>query len=391
MDFFSTLPSADSFMPHGHCYLWTPSLLWLNIISDLLIALSYFTIPVTLIYFIRARRDIPFNWMFIAFGVFILACGGTHIMDIWTTWNPAYWQAGFMKALTAGASVPTAILLVYLIPKALLIPSPQQLAKVNADLENEIDERQRLYQALQEINIELAKASKAKDRFLASMSHELRTPLNAIIGFTSTLLMKLPGDLNAEQEKQLLTIQKSGRHLVSLINDLLDLAKIESGKVELYTEPVACKAVLDEVGAALKPLGEAKGLAFEIRAPEGDPMISNDRRALTQILLNLANNAIKFTDHGSICIELKQQRRDGEGALRTQFAVQDTGVGIAAEDQARLFQVFEQFGPRGARRQEGTGLGLHLSQKLATLLGGHIEIESKPGKGSCFTLVIEDR
>ena len=147
----------------------------------------------------------------------------------------------------------------------------------------DVTERKRFEQTLQEKNVELEGANQAKDRFLASMSHELRTPLNAIIGFTGTLLMKLPGPLNAEQDKQLSTVQSSSRHLLSLINDLLDLAKIESGKVELQPEPVACKAVLDEVSAALKPLGEGKGLKFETRAPQGEPMVNTDRRALTQI------------------------------------------------------------------------------------------------------------
>jgi len=145
------------------------------------------------------------------------------------------------------------------------------------------------------------------------------------------------------------------------------------------------------VGAALKPLGEAKGLVVEIEASEAEPTIITDRRALTQILLNLTNNAIKFTDRGRVRIEVKQQRVDGNGALRTQFAVQDTGVGIAVEDQSKLFQSFEQVGPRGTRRREGAGLGLHLSQKLATLLGGRIEVESELGKGSCFMLVLEER
>jgi protein-histidine pros-kinase len=253
----------------------------------------------------------------------------------------------------------------------------------------DVTERKRFEQTLQEKNVELEGANRAKDRFLASMSHELRTPLNAIIGFTGTLLMKLPGPLNAEQSKQLSTVQASSRHLLSLINDLLDLAKIESGKVELQPEPVACKAVLDEVSAALKPLGEAKGLKFEMRAPQGEPMVDTDRRALTQILLNLTNNAIKFTDRGAVTIELAQQRDNG--LLQTRFTVVDTGVGITAADQAKLFQAFEQLGVSGARRHEGTGLGLHLSQKLAALLGGRIEFESEAGKGSRFTLVLEER
>jgi PAS domain S-box-containing protein len=253
----------------------------------------------------------------------------------------------------------------------------------------DVTERKRFERTLQEKNIELEDANLAKDRFLANISHELRTPLNAIIGFTGTLLMKLPGPLNAAQTKQLNTVQSSSRHLLSLINDLLDLAKIESGKVELQPESVPCGAVLDEVSAALKPLAEAKGLAFELRAPDGDFTINTDRRALTQILLNLTNNAIKFTDHGVVRVELAKQR-DGRGR-RTCFSVVDTGVGIAAADQTKLFKAFEQLGVSGARRHEGTGLGLHLSQKLAVLLGGHIELHSEVGKGSRFSLVLHER
>src|SRR5258707_2592681 len=132
----------------------------------------------------------------------------------------------------------------------------------------DITERKRFEQALQEKNLELASANQAKDRFLATMSHELRTPMNAIIGFTGTLLMKLPGPLNADQEKQLRTVQGSARHLLALINDLLDLAKIEAGKVELNLEPTACRSVLDEMAGSLRPLAESKGLALEVVAPE---------------------------------------------------------------------------------------------------------------------------
>ncbi|HXF80402.1 MAG TPA: PAS domain S-box protein [Usitatibacter sp.] len=250
----------------------------------------------------------------------------------------------------------------------------------------DVTERKRFEQTLQEKNLELEGANLAKDRFLASMSHELRTPLNAIIGFTGTLLMMLPGPLNAEQNKQLGTIQASARHLLSLINDLLDLAKIESGKVELRPEPVLCQEVIGEVAASLGPLGEAKGLKFETRFPKADLVLDTDRRALTQVLLNLTNNAIKFTERGSVQVELSQEERPG--GLRTAFTVRDTGVGIGAEDQKRLFQAFEQLGVVGAKRHEGTGLGLHLSQKLAALLGGRIEFESREGKGSRFSLVI---
>jgi protein-histidine pros-kinase len=252
----------------------------------------------------------------------------------------------------------------------------------------DITDRKRFERTLQEKNIELEKASQAKDRFLATMSHELRTPLNAIIGFTGTLIMKLPGPLNADQEKQLKTVQSSARHLLSLINDLLDLAKIESGKVELNLESVVCQNLIQDVSAALRPAAENKGLMFEVAAPANEIVVRADRRALSQILLNLANNAIKFTEHGSVRLELCQHR-DGARTL-TEFAVADTGVGIREEDQAKLFQAFAQVGAGGRRRIEGTGLGLHLSQKLAELLSGKITVQSDTGKGSRFTLVLSD-
>jgi len=253
----------------------------------------------------------------------------------------------------------------------------------------DVTERKRIEQTLRDKNLELENAALVKDRFLSSMSHELRTPLNAIIGFTGTLLMKLPGPLNAAQEKQLSIIQSSSRHLLSLINDLLDLAKIDAGKVELVLEPVSCRDVLEELRSMLKATAETKGLRFEITVPDGEPTLRTDRRALTQILVNLANNAIKFTDRGAVRIELARGRADG--ARVTRFAVQDTGIGIEPEDQEKLFKSFEQVGRAGARRGEGAGLGLHLSQKLAALLGGRIEFASEPGKGSRFTLVIEER
>ena len=253
----------------------------------------------------------------------------------------------------------------------------------------DITERKRFERTLQEKNIELEKASQAKDRFLATMSHELRTPLNAILGFTGTLLMKLPGPLNFDQEKQLKTVQTSARHLLSLINDLLDLAKIESGKVELNLEPVSCHSVIQDVATALRPAAESKGLQFEVNLPANEIMVRTDRRAVNQILINLTNNAIKFTERGSVRLELSQHR-DG-GQTLTEIAVTDTGIGIRPEDQAKLFQAFAQVGASGRRRAEGTGLGLHLSQKLAELLAGEVTLQSEFGKGSRFTLVLREK
>jgi PAS domain S-box-containing protein len=224
---------------------------------------------------------------------------------------------------------------------------------------------------------DLERASKAKDNFLASMSHELRTPLNAILGFTGVLLMKLPGSLNAEQEKQLTVVQTSARHLLSLINDMLDLTKIEAGRVDLYFEEVHCQAVVEEVVSALRSAAETKGLKVSVDVPDQSATVRTDKRALTQILLNLLTNAIKFTDQGEVSIAVQP----GPGELA--FRVKDSGLGISKEDQARLFQSFTQV---GVKKAGGTGLGLHLSQKLAGMLNGTITVSSEVGKGSEFVV-----
>ncbi|MCW7542147.1 ATP-binding protein, partial [Aquabacterium sp. A7-Y] len=251
----------------------------------------------------------------------------------------------------------------------------------------DISERRRVERALHEKNVELARANQAKDRFLATMSHELRTPLNAVIGFTGLLLMKLPGPLTADQEKQLRMVQSAGKHLLSLINDLLDVAKIESGNVEVQPEAVACRALVDEVATTLRPAAEEKGLRIEQRGPEEELVVQTDRRALQQILINLVNNAVKFTAKGTVTITLERTDLDNRPALR--FGVTDTGMGISQEDQARLFQAFTQVGAGTVRsRTEGTGLGLYLSLKLAELLKAHLSVHSEIGKGSCFELVL---
>ena len=253
----------------------------------------------------------------------------------------------------------------------------------------DMTERKRFEETLQEKNVELGSANLAKDRFLASMSHELRTPLNAIIGFTGTLLMQLPGPLTGDQDKQLRTIQVSARHLLSLINDLLDLAKIESGKVEINLEPVVCQSIIAEVAETLGPLAETKGLAFQVIAPPDDVVIQTDRRALSQIVINLVNNAIKFTEKGGVRLELAPCVQDGQA--QTHIRIIDTGIGINPEDQQKLFQAFTRVDTHRGQRYEGTGLGLHLSQKLADILGGYIEMKSELGQGSEFTLVIPEK
>ena len=251
------------------------------------------------------------------------------------------------------------------------------------------DELERMV-ALRTAELSIAKeqaesSDRLKSEFLATMSHELRTPLNAIIGFTGTLLMKLPGPLNPEQEKQLRTVQASAKHLLSLINDLLDVAKIESGKLELRLEAVPCQRVIEDVVAALRPAAAAKNLTLLTQMSHFDVPVLAERRSLSQILINLTNNAIKFTDHGSVTLHLADA---DPHTGRVSISVIDTGPGIAANDQKRLFQSFAQIERGSTRKVEGTGLGLYLSRKLAELMGGQITLDSVPGRGSRFTLLL---
>ena len=249
----------------------------------------------------------------------------------------------------------------------------------------DISERKRIELALQENNVELAKASAAKDRFLAAMSHELRTPLNAIIGFTGTMLMKLPGPINDEQGKQLRMVQSSARHLLSMINDLLDLTTIESGKLELEWAPLRCRELVDEVLSGFEPMLRQKGLALEVAAADIPPL-DTDRRALRQILMNLIENAIKFTETGKVLVGLNSATVGGRDCIS--ISVSDTGAGIRPEAQSTLFQAFSPLDSGVMRQFEGTGVGLHLSQKLAALLGGQILFDSEYDVGSIFTLVL---
>ena len=248
----------------------------------------------------------------------------------------------------------------------------------------DVTERKRIEQQLRDKNVELERAIRAKDTFLASMSHELRTPLNAIIGFTGTLLMQLPGPLNDEQKRQLRTVQNSGKHLLSIINDLLDLAKIESGAVQLTLEPVDCESVVQTVLTSLQPLADDKGLDLAVLTPAEPVVVTSDARALGQILINLVNNAIKFTDAGRVMVGVNPV--DGDQPAR--ITITDTGRGIGPDDLDRIFLAFNRGRDEAGGGQEGTGLGLHISQKLAQFINAEITVESAVGLGTTFAVVL---
>jgi signal transduction histidine kinase len=230
-------------------------------------------------------------------------------------------------------------------------------------------------------------ANRSKSQFLANMSHELRTPLNAVIGYSEILLEDAASDgASAGCIADLKRIHTAGRHLLALVNDVLDLSKIEAGRMEVVQEPIELMSFLDEVATTALPLIEGNGNELVMRCGPELGTLMGDATKLRQVLLNLLGNAAKFTKRGRITVAAQRERRaDGEWIS---IAVSDTGIGIAPEALRRLFTVFTQADPQTAGKYGGTGLGLALSQRLCQLMGGEIRVESAPGRGSCFTVEI---
>jgi PAS domain S-box-containing protein len=231
-------------------------------------------------------------------------------------------------------------------------------------------------------------ANRAKSNFLANMSHELRTPLNAIIGFSELLEDQTFGDLNDRQKRYVTNVASSGRHLLQLVNDILDLAKIESGRVLVEVEPIDLTALLHDMHRGMEPLAAAKRQRFVIDLPDDLPCLTADRAKVKQVLYNLLSNAIKFTREGGQVRLHATPVRSEDGAEQLQVAVSDTGIGIAPEDLHRIFLEFEQVDSSYVRQQEGTGLGLALTRRLVEAHGGRIWVDSIQDQGSTFTFVL---
>lgn len=258
----------------------------------------------------------------------------------------------------------------------------QEVTQMNTELEETNRGMIALYSEIEEKNRQLQEADRLKSIFLASMSHELRTPLNSIIGFTGILLQEMVGRLNEEQKKQLTMVKGSGQHLLDLINDLLDVSKIEAGKADVSVEEFALADVANEVTEAISPAATNKELDVVTKLQD-DIVLLSDRRRVKQVLTNLVSNAVKFTDHGQVTVTGKQLEKE-----QVEFQVSDTGIGMKREDIQRLFQPFQQLDQSLTREDEGTGLGLYLCRKIIDLLGGTIKAESDYGTGSTFTATL---
>lgn len=368
--FWSGLAGSQDFLPHAFCYLQRPGLIGLHLVSDLLIGCAYVAISFTLAYMVRrSQHDMPFSWMFLSFGAFIVACGCTHFMEVVTLWRPIYWLSGNVKAITAIASVTTAVMLPPVVPKVLAMIASARLS----------EERQR---ELELAHTRLKELDVLKTQFFANVSHELRTPLALILGPAERLL---DDGVTGEQRRQVDTIQRNARLLLKHVNDLLDVARLQAGKMALRCSEFDFSRLARRATGYFETVAVNRNIRFELQTSE-TAAVQADQERIEHVLLNLLANAFKFTPDGGT-IRVKLERR-GE---TFRLAVADSGIGVRPEHRQIIFEPFRQADGGFTRRFGGTGLGLAIVKDFVELHGGTVEVDDAPEGGARFTVEIPAR
>jgi len=362
----------SSFMPHGHCFQWTPSVLWLHVLSDVLIALAYYSIPITLVYFVRHRRDLAFGWIFLMFGAFICACGTTHLIDAWNIWNAHYHFEGVIKFATAMISAATAITLIGLVPKALALPTSADLEAKNRQLSKQGDDLRLANEALERSNIEL-------QRFAYIASHDLQTPLRSVTGFVQALQLKYGDALDDQAQDWINRTVRSARQMETLIRDLLAYSRVDSQVHPV--EEIPLREVVDSATLLLD--ASIRGSNAQVTCGEL-PTVRGERSQLVQLVQNLIGNAIKYRGEDPPRVEISA-RRDGQEWV---VSVRDNGIGIQPQHFDRIFEIFQRL--HHQREYPGTGIGLAVCRRVVSRHGGRIWVDSEPGKGSTFRFTIRD-
>lgn len=379
------MPTINEYMPHGFCIAWNPQLLAMHVISDLLIALAYFSIPVGIVYVARKRPDTTFQPIYYLFAGFILACGITHVMGIVTLWYPVYYFEGLTKVATAIVSVATAVFVLPKLKHIMALPDLNKLSQMNNDLKQEVEFRKQTEASLIISQEQALQSQKTQAAFLANMSHEIRTPMNGVLGALNLLL---DTDLKESQYRLADAAKKSARSLLHLLDDILDISKVESGQMALKLEPVSMGPLLEEVGSALAFEADRRGIELICPAsPVMNDVFLADPGRIRQILINLVGNSIKFTTHGFVRVLCNEVQDEGTHKL-IEFTVQDSGEGIDPQFHAQIFERFKQADDSSSRKAQGTGLGLAIVRELVALMEGRIELKSalKQGTEIRFTL-----
>jgi signal transduction histidine kinase len=357
-DFLMKLFDAD-FVPHGMCYFWNPRIVWLHVSSDALIFLAYLSISCTLAYFVRRRKDLPFSWIFVMFAVFILGCGLTHLVEVWTVWHGTYRLAGVVKLVTALASVATAIQLVPLVPRALAIPSPEQLRVANERLARRTEELQRSNAELQ--------------RFAYAASHDLQEPLRAVASYTQLLARRYRGQLDRDADEFIDYAVAGAKRMQPLIADLLAYSRLDANPKG--QGPASCEEALALALAHLRTLVRETGAEI---THDPLPVVLADRAQLAQVFQNLMANALKYRNQAPPRVHVSARRQGPMWLL----SVRDNGIGIDPQYAERIFLMFQRL--HTSEKYPGTGMGLAICQKIVERHGGAIWLESEPGRGSKF-------
>jgi signal transduction histidine kinase len=398
---------SNDYMPHGMCYLWDPVVLWLNVISDSLIAASYYAIPFLMFSFMRKRRDVGFKGIFVAFAVFILACGTTHVMGAVTVWNPLYHLEGVIKAITAVASLGTFVMLIPMMPVLIALPGPSEMARANLCLSREIAERRTAEENVRRINEELeervarrtAERAALEDQLLQSqkmeavgrlaggVAHDFNNLLTVILGYNEMLRDRVRSDDEATEYS--VEVLRAAERASALTNQLLAFSRRQVAiprVVDLNEIVLGIDKMLRRI------IGE--DVQLETRLSLGIPAVKVDPSHIDQVIMNLAvNSRDAMPDGGKLTIEtalvdLTEEYADRhigvEAGPYVMLAVSDTGCGMDAATKARLFEPFFTTKEMG----KGTGLGLSIVYGIVKQNGGDILVYSEPGRGTSFKIYL---
>ena len=365
----------NTLLPHGYCFSWDPGILWLLVISDSLIALAYFSIPVALWVFVQRRADLQFKWIFLMFSVFIMGCGFTHVMDVWTIWQPDYWLDGGVRAGTALVSIATAALLWPLLPRALALPSPSALERINAELQAEIAMRTAAEQELRVANKALRDQVAELEAVSYAISHDLRAPLRHIDGYGTILQQEHAASLDEIGRRYLGRIVDSARHLGELVDGLLTFTR--TGSAALNVQPINTERLVKDVLQRLASDAAENSPEIDVEAL---PTVHADPALLSSVFMNLIDNALKYT----------RGRKPARIAIGTEeetpgeisFFVRDNGAGFDMRYADKLFGVFQRL--HHPHEFEGTGVGLANVRRIVMKHGGRVWARGKIGEGATF-------
>jgi signal transduction histidine kinase len=387
LNFFSKLFEMD-FMPHGMCYFWRPDVLWLNVVSDGMIAAAYFAIPILLVELVRRRKNLTFHWIFWMFAAFILLCGTTHLLGMVTVWEPVYRFDGLVKLLTGLASLGTAAVLLRFLPQILAIPMPKELAAVNRALAQQVAINRKTEDDLRTLNEELerrvAERTAALERsnqdlsqFAYVASHDLQEPLRMISSYTQLLQRRYVSQMNEEAQSFMRFAADGARRMQDLVTDLLTYAQIDREAKPLAQVDV--RKAVDQAIEALKLIIAQEQAEITV---DPLPVVLGDESLVAQVFQNLVSNSLKYRSAEPPRIHIWAV--PGSTSTEWRFFVKDNGTGFDMQFKPRLFQMFQRL----ESQQAGTGIGLALCKKIIQHHGGRIDIESRVGLGTTvfFTL-----